>query len=125
MTDEQFNNLLAFFSRNKENIFPELKHAKNERDEITRALEEMDRIIAEKDAELAEKESILAEQDAELARMDHLIREKNKALAEVDKKINDLEKRMEESKEDSYGRRRNSAKKVGGAGFEASPKIDH
>ena len=92
MTDEQFNNLLAFFSRNKENIFLELKHAKNDRDEMTSAIEEMDRIIAEKDAAIAEI-------DAELERKNRLIREKNKELAEMDKKISDLEKRLEESKE--------------------------
>ena len=38
MTDEQFNHLLAFISRNKENIFLELRHVKNDRDENTRAL---------------------------------------------------------------------------------------
>lgn len=33
MTDEQLNHLIAFLSRNKENIFLELKHVKEERDE--------------------------------------------------------------------------------------------
>ena len=94
MTDEQFNNLLAFFSRNKENIFLELRHAKNDRDEMARALEEKDRILAEKVAALAENES-------ELSRKDRVIREKNKALAKRNKKISDLEERLEELKDDS------------------------
>lgn len=93
MTDEQFNNLLAFFSRNKENIFLELRHAKEDRDAKARALEEKDRIIAEKDAAIAEI-------DAELEKKDRLIREKNRKLARIEKKINDLEKRLEGSKED-------------------------
>ena len=94
MTDEQLNHLIAFISRNKENIFLELRHVKNDRDEKARALEEKDRIIAEKDA-------ALAEQETELTRKDRVIREKNKALAKRDKKISDLEERLEELKDDS------------------------
>ena len=63
--------------------------------------------------------------ESELSRKDRVIREKNKALAKRDKKISDLEERLEEAKEDRYGRRRNNAKKAGGADFEASPIIDH
>ena len=114
MTDEQLNHLIAFISRNKENIFLELRHVKNDRDEKARALEEKDRIIAEKDA-------ALAEQETELTRKDRVIREKNKALAKRDKKISDLEERLEESKEDRYGRRRDNAKKAGDA-LEGSKK---
>ena len=123
MTDEQLNHLIAFISRNKENIFLELRHVKNDRDEKARALEEKDRIIAEKDAALAENASTIAENESELSRKDRIIRDKNKALAKRDKKISDLEERLEESKEDRYGRRRNNAKKAGGAA-EGSKKDD-
>ena len=99
MTDEQLNHLIAFISRNKENMFLELRHVKEDRDAKARALEEKDRIIAE--------------QETELTRKDRVIREKNKALAKRDKKISDLEERLEESKEDRYGRRRNNARKAG------------
>ncbi len=94
MTDEQFNNWLAFFSRNKENIFLELRHAKNDRDEKARALEEKVRALEEKDR-------IIAENESESSRKDRVIREKNKALAKRDKKIRDLEERLEELKDDS------------------------
>ncbi len=94
MTDEQLNHLIAFISRNKENIFLELRHAKNDRDEMARALEEKERILAEKVAALAENES-------ELSRKDRVIREKNKSLAKRVKKISDLEERLEELKDDS------------------------
>lgn len=70
MTDEQLNHLIAFISRNKENMFLELRHVKEDRDAKARALEEKDRVIAEKDAALAERES-------ELTRKDRVIREKN------------------------------------------------
>ena len=99
MTDEQLNHLIAFISRNKENMFLELRHVKEDRDAKARALEEKDRIIAE--------------QETALTRKDRVIREKNKALAKRDKKISDLEERLEESKEDRYGRRRNNARKAG------------
>lgn len=46
MTDEQLNHLIAFISRNKENMFLELRHVKEDRDAKARALEEKDRIIA-------------------------------------------------------------------------------
>lgn len=115
MTDEQLNHLIAFISRNKENMFLELRHVKEDRDAKARALEEKDRIIAEKDAVLAERESALAERESELTRKDRVIREKDKALAKRDKKISDLEERLEESRESRYGRRRNNAKKAAGA----------
>lgn len=73
MTDEQLNHLIAFISRNKENMFLELRHVKENRDAKARALDEKDRVIAEKDAALAERES-------ELTRKDRIIREKDKAL---------------------------------------------
>jgi len=102
MTDEQLNHLIAFISRNKENIFLELRHVKEDRDakaraleEKDRALEEKDRIIAEKDAALAENASTIAENESELSRKDRIIRDKNKALAKRDKKISDLEERLE------------------------------
>ena len=101
MTDEQLNHLIAFISRNKENIFLELRHVKNDRDEKARALEEKDRIIAEKDAALAKNASTIAENESELSRKDRIIRDKNKALAKRDKKISDLEERLEELKDDS------------------------
>lgn len=101
MTDEQLNHLIAFISRNKENIFLELRHVKEDRDAKARALEEKDRIIAE--------------QETELTRKDRVIREKNKALAKRDKKISDLEECLEESREDRYGRRRSNAKKASAA----------
>lgn len=66
MTDEQLNHLIAFISRNKESVFLELRHVKEDRDAKARALEEKDRIIAE--------------QETELTRKDRVIREKNKAL---------------------------------------------
>ena len=105
MTDEQLNHLIAFISRNRENMFLELRHVKEDRDAKARALEDKDRIIAEQGVALAEKES-------ELTRKDRVIREKNKALAKRDKKISDLEERLEESKEDRYGRRRKNSKKA-------------
>ena len=101
MTDEQFNNWLAFFSRNKENIFLELRHAKNDRDEKARALEEKARALEEKVRALEEKDRIIAENESESSRKDRVIREKNKALAKRDKKIRDLEERLEELKDDS------------------------
>lgn len=101
MTDEQLNHLIAFISRNKENMFLELRHVKEDRDAKARALEEKDRIIAE--------------QETELTRKDRVIREKNKALAKRDKKISDLEERLEESREGRYGRRRGNAKKASAA----------
>ena len=52
MTDEQLNHLIAFLSRSKENIFFELKHAKEEH---AKAIAEKDRCLAEKDGALAEK----------------------------------------------------------------------
>ena len=66
MTDEQLNHLIAFISRNKESVFLELRHVKEDRDAKAHALEEKDRIIAE--------------QETELTRKDRVIREKNKAL---------------------------------------------
>ena len=101
MTDEQLNHLIAFISRNKENMFLELRHVKEGRDAKACAMEEKDRIIAE--------------QETELARKDRVIREKNKALAKRDKKISDLEERLEESREDRYGRRRGNSKKASAA----------
>lgn len=66
MTDEQLNHLIAFISRNKENMFLELRHVKEDRDAKAHALEEKDLIIAE--------------QETELTRKDRVIREKDKAL---------------------------------------------
>lgn len=38
MTDEQLNHQIAFISRNKENMFLELRHVKEDRDAKARAL---------------------------------------------------------------------------------------
>ena len=38
MTDEHLNHLIAFISRNKENMFLELRHVKEDRDAKARAL---------------------------------------------------------------------------------------
>ena len=45
MTDEQLNHLTAFISRNKENMFLELRHVKEDRDAKARALDEKDSIV--------------------------------------------------------------------------------
>lgn len=58
MTDEQLNHLIAFISRNKESVFLELRHVKEDRDAKARALEEKDRVIREKNKAL-EKDSIV------------------------------------------------------------------
>lgn len=52
MTDEQLNHLIAFLSRNKENIFLELKHVKEERDEQAKVIEEQNRCLEETDEAL-------------------------------------------------------------------------
>ena len=72
MTDEQFNHLLAFISRNNENIFLELWHVKK-----ARALEDIERALAEKDAAIAELDAAIAENEAEMARKDLVIRKKD------------------------------------------------
>ena len=104
MTDEQLNQLISFISRNKENIFLELKHVRNDRDEKSKALEEKERLLAEKELALTAKE-------AELARKDRVIRDKNKAMSKKDKRISDLEEQLEEYKENRYGRSRKKTKK--------------
>lgn len=45
MTDEQLNHLIAFISRNKENMFLELRHVKEDRDAKAHAPEEKDSIV--------------------------------------------------------------------------------
>lgn len=73
MTDEQLNHLIAFLSRSKENIFFELKHAK----------EEHAKIVAEKDRCLAEKDEALRDKDAELTKKDRVIRSKDTVIAKT------------------------------------------
>lgn len=121
MTDEQLNHLIAFLSRSKENIFFELKHAKEEH---AKAIAEKDRCLAEKDEALAEKDEALRKNDeamkqqdkamkdmgAELTRKDRVIRSKDTVIAKKDKRISDLEERLAEANEIRYGRRRKKSK---------------
>lgn len=103
MTDEQLNHLIAFLSRNKENIFLELKHVKEERDEQARVIEEQNRCLEEKD-------EALRKQDAELTKKDRVIRSKDTVIAKRDKRISDLEERLAEANENRYGRRGKKSK---------------
>ena len=80
MTDEQLNHLIAFLSRNKENIFLELKHVKEERDEQAKVIEAQNRCLEEKD-------EAMKGMSAELTKKDRVIRSK-------DKRISDLEERL-------------------------------
>ena len=103
MTDEQLNHLIAFLSRNKENVFLELKHVKEERDEQAKVIEEQNRCLEEKDEALREKDEAMKDMGAELTKKDRVIRSK-------DKRISDLEERLAEANEVRYGRRGNKSK---------------
>ena len=96
MTDEQLNHLIAFLSRNKENIFLELKHVKEERDEQAKVIEAQNRCLEEKD-------EAMKDMSAELTKKDRVIRSK-------DKRISDLEERLAEANEHRYGRRGKKSK---------------
>ena len=65
MTDEQFNNLLAFITRNRDHIFKDLGQAKRERDEAQRGLLERCQKLAAKNEELKKIKEALKEIDAE------------------------------------------------------------
>lgn len=103
MTDEQLNHLIAFLSRNKENIFLELKHVKEERDEQAKVIEEQNRCLEEKDEALRKQDEAMKNMGAELTKKDRVIRSK-------DKRISDLEERLAEANENRYGRRGKKSK---------------
>ena len=103
MTDEQLNHLIAFLSRNKENVFLELKHVKEERDEQAKVIEEQNRCLAEKDEAMKQQDKAMKDMGAELTKKDRIIRSK-------DKRISDLEERLAEANEHRYGRRGKKSK---------------
>ena len=104
MTDEQLNHLIAFLSRNKENVFLELKHVKEERDEQAKVIEEQNRCLAEKDEAMKQQDKAMKDMGAELTKKDRIIRSK-------DKRISDLEERLAEANEVRYGRRGKKSKR--------------
>ena len=104
MTDEQLNHLIAFLSRNKENVFLELKHVKEERDEQAKVIEEQNRCLAEKDEAMKQQDKAMKDMGAELTKKDRIIRSK-------DKRISDLEERLAEANEHRYGRRGKKSKR--------------
>mgnify|MGYP004654586987 CR=1 FL=1 len=114
MTDEQLNHLIAFLSRSKENIFFELKHAKEEH---AKAIAEKDRCLAEKDEALAEKDEALRKNDEAMKQQDKAMKDmgaeltrKDRVIRSKDKRISDLEERLAEANEVRYGRRGNKSK---------------
>lgn len=117
MTDEQLNHLIEFLSRQKENIFLELKHVKSERDAC----------VADRDAYRAERDEYkqkLIDNEQELARKDRIIKSKNKQLEKKDKKISDLQERLDDANENRYGdkQQRSKSKKSDGAKGDESSK---
>lgn len=76
MTDEQLNHLIEFLSRQKENIFLELKHVKSERDAY-RA--ERDECTAERD----DYKQKLIDNKKELAEKDLIIKKKDKKISDL------------------------------------------
>ena len=103
MTDEQLNHLIEFLSRQKENIFLELRHVKSERDDYKKKYEESEDVSKAKDQKLAEKER-------ELADKDRIIKSKNKQLEKKDKKISDLQERLDDANENRYGDKQQRSK---------------
>ena len=115
MTDEQLNHLIAFLSRSKENIFFELKHAKEEH---AKAIAERDRCLAEKDEALAEKDEALRKNDEAMKQQDKAMKDmgaeltrKDRIIRSKDKRISDLEERLAEANEVRYGRRGKKSKR--------------
>ena len=95
--------LIEFLSRQKENIFLELKHVKSDRDAC----------VAERDAYRAERDEYkqkLIDNEQELARKDRIIKSKNKQLEKKDKKINDLQERLDDANENRYGDKQQRSK---------------
>ena len=110
MTDEQLNHLIEFLSRQKENIFLELKHVKSERDAC---VAERDAYRAERDESVAERDEYkqkLIDNEKELARKDRIIKSKNKQLEKKDKKISDLQERLDDANENRYGDKQQRSK---------------
>ena len=103
MTDEQLNHLIAFLSRNKENIFLELKHVKEVRDKQAKVIEEQNHCLDETDEALREKDEVMKDMGAELTKKGRVIRSK-------DKRISDLVERLAEANESRYGRRGKKSK---------------
>lgn len=110
MTDEQLNHLIEFLSRQKENIFLELKHVKSERDACVAERDDYKKKYEESEDELKAKEQKLAEKERELADKDRIIKSKNKQLEKKDKKINDLQERLDDANENRYGDKQQRSK---------------
>ena len=84
MTDEQFNGLLDYLSKNVEKIFASMV---KERDEWIRETKE----IWKHNRKMAELDEAIRKTDEELARRDRLIREMDVAIEERARMIRELE----------------------------------